>query len=58
MVSYQVIVKVREDYNMDIRFYLTYFFIVMDVLSRLLDKAESVQGFGYHPRSENLSLTP
>lgn len=29
----------------------------MDVLSKLLDKAASIQKFGYHPRCKNLSLT-
>ena len=33
------------------------FVIVMDVLSKLLDKAASTQKFGYHPRCKNLNLT-
>lgn len=33
------------------------FVIVMDVLSKLLDKAAHAQNFGYHPRCKGLSLT-
>ena len=33
------------------------FVIVMDVLSKLLDKAASVRSIGYHPRCQNLGLT-
>lgn len=33
------------------------FVIVMDVLSKLLDKAAHAQNFGYHPRFKGLSLT-
>lgn len=33
------------------------FVIVMDVLSKLLDKAASVRSIGYHPRCKNLGLT-
>ncbi|KAL0796998.1 hypothetical protein Bca101_068375 [Brassica carinata] len=43
----------RQDYSLSP--YL--FVIVMDVLSKLLDKAASHQRFGYHPRCKNLSLT-
>lgn len=33
------------------------FVIVMDVLSKLLDKAASARQFGYHPRCKNMGLT-